>query len=76
METQTGRQPNPPIPGHALLFEGLTLPILSSYTGLIVAHKGGCQCGAQPEGFPNLSTNAVKRWHRQHKADLRAEASV
>lgn len=36
-------------------------------------HSGGCECGARPEGFPNVSRTRMKTWHRQHKADLRAQ---
>lgn len=68
--------PNPPIKGHELLMEGHTRRrhTISGYmdTGDPTKdYSGGCYCGAKPEGFP-LSIGAMKRWHRQHKADLRA----
>jgi len=69
--------PNPPIPGHHLLHEGHILPIHSELhfprlTGEeIEGHTGGCQCGAKPPDFPNVSARKVKDWHRQHKEEIR-----
>lgn len=63
---------NPPIPGHALIGEGLTWPQYD-HEGEVVGIAGGCRCGEKPEGFPNLSIYAMKRWHRQHKAELRQD---
>jgi hypothetical protein len=57
---------NPPIPGHELLQEGHN-PTTHRYVV-----RGGCRCGATPPGYPNVSASATKRWHRQHKAELRA----
>ena len=74
--------PNPPIPGHHLLHEGHIVPIHQSLhfprlTGEEVpGHEGGCQCGAKPEGFPNLSVNKMKEWHRLHKEELRGVLRV
>jgi hypothetical protein len=69
--TVTERKMNPPIPGHELLFEGHTNYVWSSGT-----HLGGCRCGALPPEFPNLSVNAMKRWHREHKAALREQLDI
>lgn len=71
--------PNPPIRGHHLLHEGATYRrwdhTVPSPTGEIWV--GGCECGARPEGFPdNISVNAMKRWHRQHKAELRGQTTT
>ena len=71
-------KPNPPIPGHELLYEGGTQPIwgdAKSPWGSVQGHKGGCACGAQPPGFPNVSNNKMKQWHREHKAQIRREMS-
>lgn len=62
-------KPNPPIPGHELLHEGHSLFRNGDY-------RGGCRCGALPPGWPNLSTKAVKAWHRAHKAQVRGLAPV
>jgi hypothetical protein len=37
----------------------------------IEGHTGGCQCGAKPPDFPNVSARKVKDWHRQHKEEIR-----
>jgi len=72
--------PNPPIPGHHLLNEGHTFPVRnrdwSTFQEEVVDHNGGCQCGAKPEGFPNVSATKMKEWHRQHKAELRGTLRV
>jgi hypothetical protein len=73
--------PNPPIPGHELLHEGHAVRRMAR-DGMYVplaqpdAFSGGCRCGAKPPGWPNLSTKAVKAWHRAHKAELRGLAPV
>lgn len=66
--------PNPPIPGHILLYEGHTRYGYSSETSERI-HTGGCECGAKPPGFPSLSVGAMKRFHRAHKAELRGETA-
>lgn len=74
--------PNPPIPGHHLLGEGSIFPVRQTFRfpyssgdqPVADEFNGGCQCGAKPPGFPNLSRNAVKAWHREHKAEIRASA--
>lgn len=65
---------NPPIPGHELLMEGMTFPGPHSPTAWAGTFNGGCRCGAKPDGFPHVSANAMKKWHRQHKAEVRANA--
>jgi hypothetical protein len=67
------RNMNPPIPGHELLFEGHRhLEVKhEEYTG---RYLGGCRCGAQPEGWPVVSIYETKKWHRAHKAELRAQS--
>ena len=62
--------PNPPIRGHALLFEGGQWRTWTSSQA-----RGGCECGAKPDGFPNVGVNEMKRWHRQHKVELRDEVT-
>lgn len=64
-------KPNPPIPGHELLYEGHSYRTYGSDEMYNGDHDGGCRCGAKPDGWPNLSIGAVKRWHREHKAALR-----
>jgi hypothetical protein len=59
-------KPNPPIKGHRLLYEGAIRRTVSG------GHSGGCRCGAKPDGFPDVSAYAMKRWHRLHKEDFRA----
>lgn len=74
------KKQNPPIKGHELLSEGRQWTSIDIATddyrvdenGAIVYH-GGCRCGAQPDGWPSVSLSAVKRWHREHKADLRSK---
>lgn len=75
--------PNPPIPGHHLLNEGLILPVdhedrfpRASIEEEPRRFSGGCQCGARPDGFPNLSARQMKAWHRQHKEELRGTLPV
>lgn len=58
------RAMNPPIRGHELIAEGRNW----TESGVVI---GGCRCGAQPDGCGHLAINAVKRWHREHKAELR-----
>jgi len=59
---QFGRVPNPPIKGHELLWEGRRPAGLA----------WGCRCGAKPEDPGGAGSAAVRRWHREHKAELRA----
>ena len=75
----TARPPkrsNPPIAGHTLLHEGHTgFTYRQDSVGMYAKVPwGGCSCGARPAGFPDISINGMKRWHRQHKAELRGEA--
>lgn len=64
---------NPPIPGHHLLYEGRVTTVWGS-SGRREIH-GGCQCGARPEGYLlNVSIRAMKRWHREHKDNVRVLA--
>jgi hypothetical protein len=71
--------PNPPIPGHELLHEGgwFRRSTNGFYRPADEAESwsGGCRCGEKPEGAP-LSNYATRRWHRQHKADLRLLAEA
>lgn len=64
---------NPPIRGHELIREGGVRRVrLLDGTEKTV---GGCRCGALPPGFDmSVAPNAVKRWHRQHKEEIRAAA--
>lgn len=66
---------NPPIKGHELLLEGHSRPthhIGGPHAGEFDGgHMGGCRCGAKPDGWPNVSVNYVKAWHRIHKDGLR-----
>lgn len=75
--------PNPPIPGHHLLNEGLILPVdhEDRFPRTVIeeeprSYSGGCQCGARPDAFPNLSGRQMKAWHRQHKEELRGTLRV
>lgn len=61
------RKTNPPIRGHELISEGAHW---RRWDGVAV---GGCRCGAQPDRLLDISNNEVKRWHRQHKAEIRAQ---
>lgn len=67
-------KPNPPIKGHRLHGEGhIWLTWTDRYGGELFDEPrqvGGCECGAKPVGYPNVSVVAMKRWHRQHKAVL------
>jgi hypothetical protein len=67
--------PNPPIPGHHLLNEGHTFPVHHNLaftpSDAPIEHNGGCQCGAKPPDFPNVSKRRMQEWHRQHKEELR-----
>jgi hypothetical protein len=65
-------KPNPPIKGHRLLYEGRVLHrVLRSGDAVSL---GGCECGATPDGWLNeVSAYAMKQWHREHKAELRAD---
>jgi hypothetical protein len=67
--------PNPPISGHHLLWEGSRQPIWSnnSWEDEVTGFQGGCECGCQPLDFPNLSRNKIKAWHRAHKEELRSQ---
>jgi predicted NBD/HSP70 family sugar kinase len=58
-------RPNPPIPGHELISEG---HITVRANGTVY---GGCRCGERPAGWETMSIAAVKRWHREHKDQLR-----
>ena len=59
---------NPPIKGHALCW--------GAYDERGRFHSVlRCECGAHPDD-PNwffLSDNAIRRWHRQHKDEIRAK---
>lgn len=68
------RTMNLPIPGHELIAEGHT----RTWVGRDGAtrYSGGCRCGEKPEGFPDASIYATKRWHRQHKAELRQDGAA
>ena len=69
------RKTNPPIRGHELIAEGHARRAYNAAEDYdLTRWVGGCRCGAQPEGFGEISVNAVKRWHRQHKAELRADS--
>ena len=59
--------------GHHLLYEGGSLTIWENGKANVT---GGCECGAQPGKFPNVSTKAMQRWHRQHKDDIRRGADT
>lgn len=61
---------NPPIEGHELINEGAVYYRANRYGEF--RYFGGCRCGEQPGGIGSMSKNAMKHWHRQHKADLRA----
>lgn len=72
--------PNPPIRGHHLLSEGAVFKRHKPFTTLATLHDndgvewhGGCQCGAKPPEFPDISMRKMKAWHRQHKAELRGQ---
>ena len=67
----TERRLNPPIPGHHLLDEGSVYPVRDRGWE-VTGHTGGCRCGAKPPGFPNVSKNQMKAWHRLHKDAIRA----
>lgn len=60
------RKMNPPIKGHELIAEGRNY---IWFDGKVI---GGCRCGAKPPECGSLPINEVKRWHREHKAELRA----
>lgn len=71
-------KPNAPIPGHHLLHEGGVFKKHLPWNGSLYQDNepvltGGCECGAKPPSFPDVSMNAMKRWHRQHKAELRGQ---
>lgn len=66
-------KPNPPIKGHELLGEGHIWRGIDPVTDEWGPQWGGCRCGAKPPDWPNVSVGAMKRWHRQHKAELRAQ---
>jgi hypothetical protein len=61
-------KPNPPIKGHELIAEGNV-----GRRWMPGSETGGCRCGARPAEFPDVSQYAMRRWHRQHKAELRGE---
>lgn len=64
---------NPPIPGHHLIDEGMIYPGWDTQPPYALTHhSGGCRCGAKPPGFPNVSKNQMKAWHRLHKEAIRA----
>lgn len=63
-------KPNPPIKGHKLLHEGHRQRRYNPTTEMYDGWSYGCECGAKPDE-PERSANDLKRWHRQHKAELR-----
>jgi hypothetical protein len=65
---------NPPIKGHRLLHEGHSVRLIDPVTDMYGEWECGCECGAKPG--PDLSINGVKRWHRQHKANLRHDTQM
>lgn len=67
-----GRNMNPPIRGHELISEGHSTRRYHRDGEVADGYDGGCRCGAKPPGWPLLSVRAVKAWHREHKAELRA----
>lgn len=69
------RNMNPPIKGHALLNEGHSVRISNNLMGTDVWSEG-CECGAKPAQAQNVwvSINAMKRWHRAHKDELRGQS--
>lgn len=74
--SKTGKHSNPPIRGHKLLAEGRSFREYDHFGELIDDYAGGCECGAIPLDWPNVSINETKRWHREHKAALRAVGPV
>ena len=57
------------VKGHTLLFEGQPLGIdIYARRGL---GRGKCSCGAMSELL--LSNAARKRWHKQHKEEVKEE---
>jgi len=70
-------KPNAPIPGHHLLHEGAIYksrdPDVGPWSTDEERYVGGCACGAKPTDFPDISIRAMKRWHRQHRAELRGQ---
>ena len=61
--------PNPPIKGHTLLSEGRIGAPFWNPDGKVY---GGCRCGLAPLDWAEMSARGVQRWHRAHKAELRA----
>jgi hypothetical protein len=54
--------------GHTLILEGAAMGMgISPSTGSGV---GGCSCGARSPELPSRA--ARKRWHKDHKAEVRA----
>jgi len=74
-QPRTIANPNPPIKGHKLLHEGRYVRRINPVTDEYDGWEGGCECGAEPEGHDTDPINAVKRWHRQHKAQIRGEVA-
>ena len=58
-----------------LIEKGMGLPNINPVTDEYDGWEGGCECGAEPEGHDTDPINAVKRWHRQHKAQIRGEVA-
>lgn len=61
--------------GHGLLHEGW--PFIGTKiraTNNTGPGMGKCECGAMSEMVPTRA--ARKRWHRDHKADIRARADA
>lgn len=63
-------KPNPPVKGHRLLHEGHSVRRINPVTDMYDGWSEGCECGAKPDP-PANSINEMKRWHRQHKEELR-----
>lgn len=65
-------RPNPPIKGHKLLHEGHSVKCLNPVTENYDRWEEGCECGEKPVP-PANSINEMKRWHREHKHQLRLD---
>jgi len=64
-----------PIKGHKLLHYGAEWRRLVAKIGPLTIYEtiGGCECGAMPPNRPVGSKAAMRRWHRQHKDEIRAQ---
>lgn len=61
------------VKGHTLLFEGQPLGRRNLGHGCGGTGIGGCSCGAQS---PELTSGAErKRWHREHKENVKTEST-